>query len=121
MSCYFVCLFVSQNDLCHRYLRNCEHPVISSVSGDDDYIRLAKVLTFETNMSFVEVSVEVDDDDLWEIDENFFGNLRLPAGGVGIANVRLPPEGAMATIYNNDGRHKMQSCSYTSPEARHFD
>ena len=56
------------------------------------------VLTFTPSVTEINISVTIANDDLVEIDENFFGDLTTDAGGV-IIN----PAEAEITILDRDG------------------
>ena len=58
------------------------------------------LLTFDPSTSLVPASVPIVDDSAVEIDETFFGNLRLPQGST--ANVMFRPQQALATITDDD-------------------
>ena len=57
------------------------------------------MLTFGPGIQSQVASIPVVDDDLAEIDELFYGNLRLPAGS--IFTVEFDPGRANATILDN--------------------
>ena len=59
------------------------------------------LLTFDPSTSLVPVFVPIVDDSAVEINETFFGNLRLPQGST--ANVMFRPQQALATITDDDG------------------
>ena len=57
------------------------------------------VLTFTPSVTEINISVTITDDDLVEIDENFFGDLTTNAGGV-----TIDPAEAEAIILDRDGK-----------------
>lgn len=56
-------------------------------------------LTFIPGVSSLQVTVPVVDDTLLEIDETFFGNLRLPEDR---GSIVFQPGRAIATLVDND-------------------
>ena len=69
-------------------------------SGPGDYEDTVISLTFGPGMSFATVDVPIVNDTLYENDEVFYGNLRLPAGAVN--GVEFDPMRANATIIDDD-------------------
>ncbi len=59
-------------------------------------------LTFTSTVRSFTVSVPISDDNLLEVDENFFGNLRVLDDPTGL--VVLDPDVASATIIDNDSK-----------------
>ena len=72
------------------------------IPAPDDYTSLVQLLTFNPGESTVQVTVPVVNDAILEIDENFFGNLRVPAGSPFIGSITFQPGRAMATILDDD-------------------
>ena len=70
-------------------------------AAGDDYEESVVLLTFAESALSLEVPVDIFDDDLLELSEVFFGNLRLPAGSAG-DRVTFSPGRATATIVDND-------------------
>lgn len=64
------------------------------------------LLTFESGVSVLQVSIPIEDDGLFENNEVFCGNLRFPTGVVPLPGVRLNPDRANATILNNDRKNR---------------
>ena len=69
-----------------------------------DYNDTVMLLTFGPGVLSLDVSVPIVDDNLAEVDEVFYGNLRLPAGSEFVGLVELNPDRANATIFDNDGK-----------------
>ena len=72
-----------------------------TVIAPADYVNTVRSLTFGPGVSTLQVTVDVKDDRLLEINETFFGNLR-PLTNFG--RVLLQPSRAMATIVDDDGK-----------------
>lgn len=61
------------------------------------------LLTFGPGVTTLDVSVLIVDDDLVEVDEMFYGNLRLPEDSTQ-TRVEFAPARANATITNDDSK-----------------
>ena len=57
------------------------------------------VLTFTLNVTEISISIAITDDELVEIDENFFGELTTDAGAV-----TIDPARAEVIILDNDSK-----------------
>ena len=54
-------------------------------------------------MTTQQVSVPIEDDDLLETIETFFGNIRFPAGGDSFDLIQFAPNIASTSIMDNEG------------------
>ena len=72
-------------------------------TAPDDYVNSTSSLTFGPGTTTQQVSVPIEDDDLLEAIETFFGNIRFPAGGDSFDSIMFAPSTASATITDNEG------------------
>lgn len=73
------------------------------VLAPGDYTNSITLITFEPGVSSRQVAVSVRNDALSEMDESFFGNLRLPTNSPDFGRVFFQPGRANATIVDDDG------------------
>ena len=74
---------------------------LSPTVAGQDYNNVSTILTF-TGQSVESISVPIIDDEVFELEEVFYG--RLVAVGSLPSNVQLKPERAAASIIDNKGK-----------------